>query len=143
MVPFVNRTFEWGVVSAPFLSVLSLGPCLFPRLTNFLHPKLREIDAVLITPQLIALSLRHAVSAPIGPPAYGPGFNPIAAPSLRSAGMLEVSLELLCEKIELDFGTSPPMDSSIYSMLQENILEFLEGGVITITCAMPTTNTPR
>ena len=61
-VPFVNRTFEWGAVFATFLSVLSLGPRLCARLTNFLHPKLRKIDAVLITPQLITLALRRAAN---------------------------------------------------------------------------------
>ena len=38
IVPFVNRTFEWGVVIATFLSVL---PRRCARLTYFLHPQLR------------------------------------------------------------------------------------------------------
>ena len=38
----VNRTFEWGAVIAPFLSVLSIVPRHCARLTYFLHPKLRS-----------------------------------------------------------------------------------------------------
>ena len=41
IVPFVNRTFEWGVVIATFLSVLSTVPRRCARLTDFLHPKVR------------------------------------------------------------------------------------------------------
>ena len=45
IVPFVNRTFEWGVVIATFLSVLSMGvPRHCARLTYFLHPKLRNAN---------------------------------------------------------------------------------------------------
>ena len=51
MVPFVNRTFGWGVVIATFLSVLSIVPRHCARLTQFLHPKLRKIDVVLISPK--------------------------------------------------------------------------------------------
>ena len=41
VVPLVNRTFEWGVVIATFLSALSTVPRHCARLTYFLHPKLR------------------------------------------------------------------------------------------------------
>ena len=58
MVPFVDRTFEWGVVIATFLSVLSVVPCHCACLTYFLHPKLREINAVPSTLQLITGTLR-------------------------------------------------------------------------------------
>ena len=54
-----DRTFEWGVVTATLLSVLSILPRHCARLTGFLHPKLRQINAVLITPQLITLPLRR------------------------------------------------------------------------------------
>ena len=46
IVPFVNRTFEWGVVILTFLSVLSILPPHCARLTSFFHPKLRKINAV-------------------------------------------------------------------------------------------------
>ena len=39
IVPFVNRTFEWGVVIATFLSVLSVVPRHCARLAYFFHPK--------------------------------------------------------------------------------------------------------
>ena len=64
-VPFVNRVFEWGVVIATFLSILSIVPRHCARLADFFHPKLRDINAVLITLRLIALALRRAVSAPM------------------------------------------------------------------------------
>ena len=64
IVPFVNRTFEWAVVIATFLSVLSIVPHYCARLTYFFHPKLREINAVLITLKLITFALRRAVTAP-------------------------------------------------------------------------------
>ena len=51
IVPFVKRTFEWGVLIATFLSVLSVVRCHCARLT--FHPKLRKVNAVLITPPLI------------------------------------------------------------------------------------------
>ena len=44
----MNRTFEWGVI-ATFLSVLSVVHRRSARLTYFLHPKLRKVNAVLIT----------------------------------------------------------------------------------------------
>ena len=49
IVPFVSRTFEWGVAVATFFSVLSIVPrrC---ALTYFFHPKLRKVNAVLFTP---------------------------------------------------------------------------------------------
>ena len=59
MVPFVKRTFEWGVVIATLSSVLSIMPRNCARLTYFLHPKLRKVNAVLIALKLIALTLRH------------------------------------------------------------------------------------
>ena len=59
MARFVNRAFEWGVIIAAFLSILSIVPRHCARLTDFLHPKLRKIHAVLIIPQLIALPLRR------------------------------------------------------------------------------------
>ena len=46
--PFVNRTVEWGVLVATFLSVLGIVPRHCARLT-FLHPKLRTTTAVPIT----------------------------------------------------------------------------------------------
>ena len=53
ITPFVDRIFERGVIIATFLSVLSIVPpppdCA--RLTHFFHPNLREINAVLGTPQ--------------------------------------------------------------------------------------------
>ena len=71
IVPFVNYGFEWEVVVSTFLSVLSIVPCHCARLTYFLHPKLRKINAVLITLKLTTLTLRRmrrAVSAPIALP---------------------------------------------------------------------------
>ena len=41
IVPFVNRTFDWGAVVAPFLSFMTVVPRHCARLTNFLHPKWR------------------------------------------------------------------------------------------------------
>ena len=69
MVPFVNRTFEWAVVIAAFLSFWSIAPRHCACLTFLSHPKLRKINAVLITPQLIALTLwrlRCAEAFPLG-----------------------------------------------------------------------------
>ena len=53
----MNRTFEWGVAIATFCFEYVPRHCA--RLTDFLHPKLRTINAVLITPQPIALPLRR------------------------------------------------------------------------------------
>ena len=39
-LPFVDRTFEWGVVIAAFLGTLSIVPRHCVRLTYFFHPKL-------------------------------------------------------------------------------------------------------
>ena len=50
IVPVVCRTFEWGVVIAPFLSVLSIVPHHCACLTYFLLLKLMKINVVLITP---------------------------------------------------------------------------------------------
>ena len=49
IVPHVNPTFEWGVVITTFVSLLRIVPRHCARLTYFLHPKLREINAVLLT----------------------------------------------------------------------------------------------
>ena len=51
-------SMEWGVVIATCLSILSIVPRHCACLTYFLHPKLRKINAVLTTPQLIPLTLR-------------------------------------------------------------------------------------
>ena len=59
IAPFVNPTFEWGAVIATFLSALSIVPRHCARLTHFLHPKLRKVNAVLTPPQLMTLPLRH------------------------------------------------------------------------------------
>ena len=56
---FCGPYFEWGAVLATFLSVLSIVPRHCACLTCFIHPKLRKINAVLITQQLITLILRH------------------------------------------------------------------------------------
>ena len=66
LLPFVNCTFEWGVVIATVLSVLSIVPRHCARLTYFLHPKWRKIDALLITLKQMTLTLRRAVSTPQG-----------------------------------------------------------------------------
>ena len=62
-IPFLNCTFEWGVVITTFLSILSILPRHCARLTDFLRPKLRKMNAVLIPPQQITLPLR---STPYG-----------------------------------------------------------------------------
>ena len=68
----MNRIFEWGVVIATLLSILSIVPLHGARLTCFLHPKLRKINALPITLKLIALTLRRlwcTVSTPnMSPP---------------------------------------------------------------------------
>ena len=64
IVPFVSRTFEWGVVIATFLSVLNIVPLHCAHLTYFLHPNLRKMNAVLLAAQLITLTLRRAGSIP-------------------------------------------------------------------------------
>ena len=56
----MNGTFEWGAVSATFMSVLSIVPRHCPRVTYFPHPKMEEINALPFTPQLTALTLRRA-----------------------------------------------------------------------------------
>ena len=71
-----ERTFQWELVIATFLSVLSLVPRHCACLADFFHPKLREIDVVLISLKLITLTLRRAVSAPIQPPP-----SPIQSPT--------------------------------------------------------------
>ena len=59
-------TFEWGGVIATLLSILSIVPRHCARLIHFLHPKLREINAVLSTPQLMTLTLRRAGHSSMG-----------------------------------------------------------------------------
>ena len=59
IIPFLTRAFEWGVVIAKILSVVSIVPCHCARLTYFLHPKLRKTNAVLIPLKLIALAVRR------------------------------------------------------------------------------------
>ena len=59
VVPFGDRTLEWGVVIATFLAVLRIVPRDCARLTDFLPPNLREINAVLIDPKLITFTLRR------------------------------------------------------------------------------------
>ena len=71
IVPFVNRTFEWGVFIATFLSVLSIVPRHYARLIYFLHPKLRKLNVVPITLKLTILTLwrlRCAGTVPGGVP---------------------------------------------------------------------------
>ena len=55
----MNRTFEWGVGIATLLSVLRTMPRHCARLTDFLHPKLRQIKAALLTRQLLTPPLRR------------------------------------------------------------------------------------
>ena len=54
-VLFVNRSLKWGGSIATRLSVLSIVPRHCAQLTDFLHPKLRKINAVLITPHLMSV----------------------------------------------------------------------------------------
>ena len=39
----MNRIFEWGMVIATFLSVLSIAPRCHVHLTDLIHPKIRKI----------------------------------------------------------------------------------------------------
>ena len=80
MVPFVNGTLEWGAVIATVLSGLSIVPRHCARLTSFLHPKLREMNAVLITPQPIALPLRSLRRAGDIPSVSAPALSLTLAP---------------------------------------------------------------
>ena len=60
IVPFVNCPFQWGVVITTFLS--------FSIMCLAIVPKLRKMNAVLITPQPIPLTLRrlqHAETIPL------------------------------------------------------------------------------
>ena len=59
LYPFVKHSFDTGVMIATFLFVLDIVPRHCARLTYFLHPKLREINAVPIIPRLVTLTLRH------------------------------------------------------------------------------------
>ena len=93
MVPLVNRTFEWGVVIAAFLSVLSIVPRRCARLAYFLHPKLRKISEVLITPRLLTLPLRR----------------------LRCAGSICHASEATCQAYHSSHPTSCLTDSSFHS----------------------------
>ena len=65
IVPFVNRTFERAVVIATLLSVLSLCPRHCARLTCFLHPKLRKINAVLTQPAFGSPSVEPLQLGPV------------------------------------------------------------------------------
>ena len=56
-----------GVIIATFLFVWSIVPRHCARLTYFLHPNLREIIAVLITPELIPLPCGTCVSYVVCP----------------------------------------------------------------------------
>ena len=65
----MNHIFERGVVLATYLSILGHVHHLCARLTCFLRPKMREVNAVLSTTQLVTLPPRHlrrAASAPLG-----------------------------------------------------------------------------
>ena len=55
----MNRAVEWGVVITTVLSVLSIVPRHRARLTDFLRPKSRNSNAVLITVKLMTHPLRH------------------------------------------------------------------------------------
>ena len=71
MIPFVNRTVEWGVGIAAFVSVLGIVPRHCARLTDCRQAKVRKVNAVLLTLKRITLPprhLRHAVSVPKPPP---------------------------------------------------------------------------
>ena len=70
-IAFVIRLFEWAVGVATFLPVLSLVPRHCARLTYFLHPKLRQSNAVLISAQPMTLRLRCAGSVPSAIPGKG------------------------------------------------------------------------
>ena len=72
IAPFVSRTFEKGVAIAAFFSVLSVVPRHCARLTHILHPKLREMNAVLMTPQRRTLTLRQTGSIPSGAASEAP-----------------------------------------------------------------------
>ena len=69
---------------ATFLSVLRIVSRQCARLTYFLHPKLRKINVVLITPKLIPLPLRragsipfnHCLRPPLPPLSPSPGAGP-------------------------------------------------------------------
>ena len=84
-VPFMNRTFEWGVGIATFLSLLSIVPRHCARLTYFLHSKLRKVNAVLIIPQLITLPLPRLRCAGSIPPG---GWNAVSVAVLAVAKRL-------------------------------------------------------
>ena len=64
--PLATGTLEWGVIIPAFFSIFE--DCALPlcRLTYFLPPKLRNINAVLMTSQLTTLPLRRAGSIPQG-----------------------------------------------------------------------------
>ena len=59
----MNRTFEWGVASATFVSALRTVPRHCARLTDFLHPKLRTLNAGLAT---LAYPSPVAPAVPLG-----------------------------------------------------------------------------
>ena len=89
IVLFVNRTFEWAVFIATFLSVLSTVPHHCARLTYFLHPKWRKINAVLIAPQLIALTGScgaGSTSRVVGCPPVGLGVKGVGSKKIAGGG---------------------------------------------------------
>ena len=61
LLPFVIHIFEWGVIISTLLSVLRIVPCCCACLADFLHPKLRKIDAGLITLKPITVTLQSAL----------------------------------------------------------------------------------
>ena len=101
MVPFVNRTFEWGAVIATFLPILSVVPCHCARLTYFLHTKLRKTDAVLIN-GVIPLPLRRLQRA--GSVSHGMGSG------------RQVGSRRRCTEASKWSGVQPPLRSSRASL---------------------------
>ena len=104
------RFFEWAVVIAIVLSVLSIVPRHCARFTCFPHPKWREIHAVPMTPQPIPLPLRRKHSqrsearriqgieaaAPQIPTAENPKGNwPLEPPTEKGRGFWERGSEAL------------------------------------------------
>ena len=106
IVPFVNRTFEWAVVIATFLSVLTAAPRHCARLTHFLRPIWREISAYHPTanhpsPAARVASLRRA-AFPVSL-----GCTAGAAPCGRGSGLALPADVALCQGAppEAAFGT--------------------------------------
>ena len=53
VILFVARAIEWGVFIATLVSVLSIVPRHCAHLISFVYPQLKNINAVLIAPQLM------------------------------------------------------------------------------------------